>query len=281
MKELNRRKFIGISAAVLASTALSMSGVAIADSGSALDAIRRSKVLRIGVVADGEPNFHKDHVTGEWSGIYIDFAKRLATAMGVELKLHETTWGNAILDLQSSKIDVFFGLNPTPQRKLVIDFTDPLYDNAYSMIARKSFTGKTWGDLNQPNVTIAVDVGSSYDNLVTKMCPNAKIMRFETSSAATMAVQTDKADVQPLVITLAAGTVRKNPDIGKLVVPQPVMLTSSCAGVRKGDDKALLNYINSWLKTVHQGNTVRDIVYSNLDHLMGVKVADMPSIVKF
>ncbi|SDC76818.1 transporter substrate-binding domain-containing protein [Paraburkholderia lycopersici] len=281
MKTLNRREFLGCSAALLASAACSVTATAYAQSGSTLDAIRKSQVLKIGAVADGEPNFHKDHTTGEWSGIYIDFAKRLASSMNVQLRLYETTWGNAILDLQSAKIDLFLGLNPTPQRMAVIDFTDPLYDNAYSLIANKSFTGRTWGDLNQSGVTIAVDVGSSYDNLVTSLCPKAKILRFETSNAATLAVQTRRADVQPLVITLAAGTIKKNPDIGKLVIPQPVKLTSSCAGVRKEPDKAWLNYLNAWLKTMHQSDTVKNIVFSNMDRLMGVKPAEIPAVVQF
>lgn len=281
MKTLNRREFLGRSAALVTSAACTMSGSAFAQSVSTLDVIRKAKVLKIGVVADGEPNFHKDPGTGKWSGIYIDFANSLASSLNAQLQLCETTWGNAILDLQSAKIDLFLGLNPTPQRMAVIDFTDPLYNNAYSLITTKQFAGRTWDDLDQPGVTIAVDVGSSYDNLVTRICPKAKILRFETSSAATLAVQTHRADVQPLVITLAAGIVKKNPDIGKLVIPQPVKLTSSCAGVRKEPTKAWLNYLNEWLKTVHQGDAVRTMVFSNMDRLMGVKPADVPAIVNF
>lgn len=283
MYTLKRRAFISLAAAAAAAAAGLIAGQVKAQAGddSTLSRIRQSKTIRLGVVAGGEPNYHKDPATGQWSGILVDFAKDLASSLNAKLALTETTWGNAILDLQSNKIDVFLGLNPTPQREAVIDFTAPLYNNAFALIAQENFRGKTWDDLNQPDVTIAVDVGSSYDNLVTHICPKAKIQRFETSNAATMAVQTKRADVQPLVITLAAGIVKKNPSVGKLVIPQPVKLTSSNAGIRKEANKEWLNYLNNWLANMHKNDRVRKIVLSNLEQLMGVKPSDIPPILTF
>ncbi|SMG55569.1 transporter substrate-binding domain-containing protein [Paraburkholderia susongensis] len=279
MKNLTRREFIGASAALAAAGLMPISGNAQGD--STLSRIRQTKTLKLGVVAGGEPNYHKDSATGQWSGILIDFADDLAGSLNAKLALSETTWGNAIMDLQSNKIDLFLGLNPTPQRQAVIDFTTPLYNNVFSLITTENFRGKTWDDLNKPDVTIAVDVGSSYDNLITHICPNARIQRFETSNAATLAVQTKRADVQPLVITLAAGIIKKNPSVGKLVVPEPFKQTSSCAGVRKEADKEWLNYLNGWLANLHKSDVTRQIVLSNLDRLMGVKPSDIPSIVTF
>ena len=143
------------------------------------DRIASTKTLRIAAVAGGAPNYHKDLATGQWSGIMIDLANNLATKLGARLVISETTWGNAVLDLQSNKIDIFFGLNPTPQREKVIAFSEPLYNNAYSLITKKGFSPKTWEEMDTPEVTIAVDVGSSYDNLVTAMYSKAKILRFD------------------------------------------------------------------------------------------------------
>jgi polar amino acid transport system substrate-binding protein len=80
----------------------------------------------------------------------IDFGKSLAASLNAKLDLNETTWGNSVLDLQSNKIDVFFGLNPTPARALVVDFSDPLFNNAFVLVARKGFDPKTWEELNKP-----------------------------------------------------------------------------------------------------------------------------------
>ncbi|AIP31194.1 putative aBC amino acid transporter, periplasmic ligand binding protein [Paraburkholderia xenovorans LB400] len=94
MKTLNRREILGCSAALVTSAVCTMSGSAFAQSVSTLDVIRKAKVLKIGVVADGEPNFHKDPGTGKWSGIYIDFANSLASSLNAQFQLCETTWGH-------------------------------------------------------------------------------------------------------------------------------------------------------------------------------------------
>ena len=211
----------------------------------------------------------------------IDLANNLATQLGAKLEITQTTWGNAVLDLQTNKIDIFFGLNPTPQRLKVITFSQPLYNNAFSLIAKKDFNPKTWDELDKPEVTIAVDVGSSYDNLVTTMYTQAKILRFEKSADATLAVQTGRADVQPLVVTLAPGIVKKNPRIGHIVVPEPIMVTSTNAGMRQEVDTRWQNYVDAWIAELRSTDTMNAIVLSNLDKLLGIKRGDIPAIVSF
>lgn len=245
------------------------------------DRIASSKTLRIAAVAGGAPNYQKDLATGAWSGIMIDLANNLATKLGAKLMITETTWGNAVLDLQSNKIDIFFGLNPTPQRLKVIAFSQPLYNNAFSLIARKDYTPRTWDEMNKPEVTIAVDVGSSYDNLVSAMYDKAKILRFEKSADATLAVQTGRADVQPLVVTLSAGIVKKNPSIGHLVVPEPIKATSTNAGLRQESDLRWKEYVDAWIADLRKTDTINTIVLSNLDKLMNIKRSEIPAIVNF
>ncbi|MCB8748787.1 transporter substrate-binding domain-containing protein [Rhodoferax sp. U2-2l] len=245
------------------------------------DRIASTKTLRIAAVAGGAPNYHKDLASGQWSGIMIDLANNLATKLGARLVISETTWGNAVLDLQSNKIDIFFGLNPTPQREKVIAFSQPLYNNAYSLIAKKSYTPKTWEEMDTPEVTIAVDVGSSYDNLVTAMYSKAKILRFDKSADATLAVQTGRADVQPLVVTLSAGIVKKNPGIGQVVVPQPIKGTSTNAGLRLEPDQRWRAYVDEWIAELRRTDAINPIVLGNLDKLMNIKREEIPANVSF
>ncbi len=243
--------------------------------------VTSTKTLRIAAVAGGAPNYQKDLATGQWSGIMIDLANNLAAKLGAKLVISETTWGNAVLDLQSNKIDIFFGLNPTPQREKVIAFSQPLYNNAYGLIAKKGYSPKTWEEMDSPDVTIAVDVGSSYDNLVTAMYTKAKILRFDKSADATLAVQTGRADVQPLVVTLSAGIVKKNPGIGQVVVPQPVKSTSTNAGLRMESDQRWRAYVDEWITELRKTDTINTIVLSNLDKLMNIKRDEIPAIVSF
>ena len=281
MTKTNRRNVLLGSAALLGSAMTAPTWAQDKADMATWDRIASSKTLRIAAVAGGAPNYQKDLATGAWSGIMIDLANNLAARLGAKLVISETTWGNAVLDLQSNKIDIFFGLNPTPQREKVIAFSQPLYNNAYSLIAKKGFSPKTWDELDTPAVTIAVDVGSSYDNLVTAMYKKAKILRFEKSADATLAVQTGRADVQPLVVTLSVGIVKKNPGIGHVVVPEPIKGTSTNAGLRMEADQRWKTYVDSWIDELRQSGAMNTIVLGNLDTLMRIKREEIPAIVSF
>jgi polar amino acid transport system substrate-binding protein len=239
--------------------------------------IQRTKTLRIGAVAGAAPYYQKDLASGEWQGFMIDFAKGLAESLKVTLDIHETTWGNAVLDLQANKLDVFFGLNPTPARALVVDFSDPLFNNAFVLLARKDYSPATWAELNDPKVKIAVDIGSSHDQMISKTCPNATITRLEKSADATLAVQAGRADAQVLVTVLALTVVSKNPAVGHVVLPSPVQATTTNLGFRKEADRTWVEYVNKWIAQTRAGGKVKDVVLANLQKLSGVKPEQIPA----
>ncbi|MBS0447714.1 MAG: transporter substrate-binding domain-containing protein [Proteobacteria bacterium] len=273
----DRRQFI---AAPLAAAGLGALGLRPALAEDATEStwarINRTKTLRIGAVAGAAPYYHKDLASGEWQGFMIDFARGLAASLNAKLDITETTWGNAVLDLQANKLDVFFGLNPTPQRALVVDFSDPLFNNAFVLLARKDFAPRTWAELNNPKVKIAVDIGSSHDQMITKTCPDAQIIRLEKSADATLAVQTGRADGQVLVTVLALTVVSKNPAVGHVVLPTPVQATTTNLGFRKETDRTWVEYVDKWIAQTRAGGHVKDVVLSNLQKLSGVTPEQIP-----
>jgi polar amino acid transport system substrate-binding protein len=277
----NRRQFIASVGA--ASVASGWAGQALAqvEAESAWARIHRTKVLRIGAVAGAAPYYHKDLASGEWQGFMIDFAKSLAGSLNAKLDINETTWGNSVLDLQSNKIDVFFGLNPTPARALVVDFSDPLFNNAFVLVARKGFSPKTWEELNKPDVKVAVDIGSSHDQMVTKTLPNAQIIRLEKAADATLAVQTGRADCQVLAVVLALTVISKNPTVGHIVLPTPTQATTTNLGFRKEPDRQWVEYVNKWIAQTRASGKVKQVVLANMQALSGVKPDQVPTEISF
>lgn len=243
---------------------------------NSLDRVKSSGVLRIGGVADGAPYYQKSLVDGTWRGFYIDICKKLADDLGVELSITETTWGNSVLDLQADKIDVFFGLNPTPARQKVIDFSGPVFKNAFTLIARKGVAAKTWDEFNNADMRIVVDAGSSHDSAVSRHAPKAQVARLKTASDATAAVQAGRADAQCLVLVLAMSLRAKNPAIGDLVMPTPVDATTSNAGFRREDDQAWREHVTKWIADNRESGFVKDAIIRNMA-LVGVKESDFPS----
>lgn len=274
---ITRRQFGSlICNAAIASAALGSTLAPVRAQGqSSLERIKASGKLRIGAVADGAPYYQKSLVDGSWKGFYIDICTALAEALGVKLDITETTWGNSVLDLQADKIDVFFGLNPTPQRQKVIDFSGPVFKNAFTFIAKDSVTAQSWKDFNSDSMKIAVDAGSSHDAAVTRHAPKAQLARLKTASDATAALQAGRADAQCLVLVLALTLLAKNPKIGKLVVPTPIDFTTSNAGFRREDDKSWMQFADEWISKRRESGFVKDVIVKNMA-LVGVKESDFP-----
>ncbi len=237
--------------------------------------IRRTKKMRIGAVNGGAPYYMKDLASGQWKGFYIDIAKALADDMEAELEITETTWGNSVLDLQSNKIDIFFGLNPTPKRALVVDFSIPVFNNAFGFLAKKDFKPKTWAELNSPDIKIAVDQGSSHDQVVSRLIPKAQISRLKTADDATAALQTGRVDAQCLITMLSLTVLKKNPSLGQFVLPTPIFATTSNAGFRRETDKTWRDYVNTWIDFNKGLGFIRTAILTNME-LVGVTEADIP-----
>ncbi len=86
----------------------------------------------------------------------------------------------AVLDLQSNKIVIMFGLSPTPSRALVVEFTRPVMQNTFTLIAKPGLEPKTWEELNKPEIRIAVDIGSTHDIFARRILPKATLVALKT-----------------------------------------------------------------------------------------------------
>jgi polar amino acid transport system substrate-binding protein len=240
--------------------------------------IQRTKRLRIGAVATGAPYYQKNQQTGEWSGFYYNIAKQLASDLESELVIHETVWGNGVLDIQSGKIDILFGLAATPKRALAIDFTDPVFLSVVVALAKDGFAPRTWAELNSPNITIAVDTGSSHDQAVTRAAPKAKVLRFKSVEEATIAYQSGRADCQILAILLAMNAQKKMPNIGKIILPTPAFGGESAAGIAREQDKTFRDYLNYFIRYNRNNGFIREQILGSLS-LLGLGPDDWPAAI--
>ena len=269
--------------AVLAFAASSASLCVLAQDATetAMARVQRTRVLRVGAIAGAIPYFNKDLVSGKWEGFGPDFAESLAKKLGARVETVETTWGNSVLDVQTNKIDVMFGMAPTPARKEVVNFSDTLFDNTYTVVCKPGFAPKTWEQLDVPDAKIVVDVGSSHDQLATRVLPHASVTRLENSGAATLSLQTGRSDCQILVILLAEPLLAKRPGLGTMSIPTPVQTAPVSIGIRKEADPSFQKAVNAWLAETRARGEVRGVIVQNMEKLAGVKPEAFPSEVKF
>lgn len=250
-------------------------GAAAAQAGT-IDDIRARGVLKIPGILNEDPYFNKDPRTGEWRGFAIEMARDVAKTLGVKLEVVESSWANSILDVQSGKVDVAFGITATPQRALSVSFSSPTYFNSFVIVSpKKELEGMSWAQLNDPKYTFSVDLGSSQDLITQQYLPKANILRFKTRDEAIVAVAGGKAD--GLVNTMLNGLVmtKKVTNLGSVQVPTPVLSTPSVVAINQSADPLFKDFVSAWADYNRRiGNNQTWIV--NALGTFGIKLDDMP-----
>ncbi|WP_315754641.1 MULTISPECIES: transporter substrate-binding domain-containing protein [unclassified Bradyrhizobium] len=282
---VNRREIgslVGLGAAAAAIAASSAVSPALAQSQpeSTFAQIRRTKKLRIAGIVGTEPYYHKDIATGQWSGFCVSMATELAKAMEAEVEIIESTWGNSVLDLQANKIDIMFGLSPTPSRALIVEFTRPIMNNTFTIIAKPGFEPKSWDDLNKPEVKVAVDIGSTHDLYARRTLPKATLVALKSPDEAVLAVQSGRADCLIQVAMLSLVTVKKNAKVGKVIIPTPVAAQPTCCGVRVDSDTRFRTYVDNWLEYSRALGALREWILGSLS-LVNIQEQDIPPGLQF
>lgn len=242
--------------------------------------ILRTRRLRVGGPPDEEPYFYKNSATGQWSGFLVAMARDLAAALGVELAVAESNGADTVTDLHTGKIDLGYGPSPTPQRAMFADFSTPLFHDTHAILARKGFTPKSWAELNVPESLVAVDTGSAREEAVRRFAGNAAITGFKTRDEALLAVQSGRADCFIATVLFALAALKKNPQIGDLVVPTPQLRTAVCPALPYDDDRRFRGVVDAWNEDNYGIGQIRNWIMAGLAEL-GIEPSDLPSDVSF
>jgi polar amino acid transport system substrate-binding protein len=203
--EANKRELFTGSLIVASAAALILPGVAVAQEGdggldpnSVLSKTRKAGTLRMGY-AQTAPWFYKDAKTGTLQGIYFDVAEEMCKLLQVKSEYQETTFADSTLALRRGDYDVFVSsLTYTVPRATTVAFpTPPLWQRGSLALIHKDNVGrfKTMEDLNSPDVTIAVNTGTSAEAQQRRLFPKSKVLATTGQIlTATEPVRTKRAD---------------------------------------------------------------------------------------
>ncbi|MFF0013836.1 transporter substrate-binding domain-containing protein [Streptomyces sp. NPDC005374] len=178
-------------------------------------------------------------------GFDVDVATAMATALGVKVKIVDTTSANRIPNLQTKKVDaVVCNFTTTAERAKQVSFSDPYIVAGEVMLVKKSSGIAALKDLS--GKTVAVTKGSTNGDAVKAGNPKARIQEYDTSSAAVLAVKQGQADAMVEDSNFLNYQAKLDSSL-KVTKDSVVPLEYNGIGVPLGD-ATWLQWVNTWLR---------------------------------
>lgn len=240
-------------ALLVTATLLIFSSQGFAQGASILNKVLDKGVLRVGTTGDFNPMSFKDPETREYKGHQIDAARQLAADMGVEIEFVATDWKTLINGIVADKYDIVMtGTSMTVGRAKAAGYTIPWGRTGYLPLAEKKSAGrfKSWDDVNQPDVTVGYNLGTSFGDFVKANLPKAKVREVESPSRDWQELLAGRVDVTISSI-LEAGVLSTTHDA--LVIPfQKVHNSLPLSFLVAQNDQVWINFVNSWMSIKHE-----------------------------
>ncbi len=171
MKKLHRMGVLLLSALVALSFVTSASAATLPDD---VQAIVKRGELRVGVKSD-VPGFSMQDLSGDYAGMEVDLAKKLAEAMG--LKADKVSFTAVTAKTRGQLLDtgdidmVLATFTITPERKNIWNFSTPYYTDAVSLLVKKNSGISGYADLVSKRIGVA-EGSTSKDALIKAAAEN-------------------------------------------------------------------------------------------------------------
>lgn len=156
----------------------------------------RQPVLRVGVTPDSAPYVFV--AQDRYAGIEIDFAGRLAAALGRPLEIVPVPWDEQIPSLLAGRTDVIMsGMSITPDRAARVAFGAPYLTTSLQAVVRRE-DAERWPTpeaLLRTSPRIGVKRGTTGEALVRQRRPDEDIVLYRQSRDAITELANHRIDV--------------------------------------------------------------------------------------
>lgn len=226
--------------------------------------IQSRGVLKVGM-AESPPWQAPNPRTGQYEGFNVELAERVAKIMGVKLEVVPASWSTLVPGLTSKQYDVVFAnLFATPQRALVVNFTDPYATYGFHVVVPANSPVKSVEQLNDPKLSFIGMAGTVEESYPKELFPQAQVRGMVTNDVAAWIgeVASGRADAA----FLDPGTLRilkaKSPALerrlrvlnGEDKLLKPVGLAYAV----RPEDTHMLNFLNTFVRDlVRNGEDVK------------------------
>ena len=214
---------------------------------SVLDDIVQNGVLKVGTTGDFPGWSFKNPETNKYEGFDIDVAKKLASDMGVDVEFVPTDWKNLVSGVVSSKYHMTSSASITAQRALTAGYTDSYYGTGTvaMTLAKNNSEIDNWQSIDESK-SIAVTMGTVFENEAKKSFPDSKIIAVEAPAREYQEVLSGRADVSLTSKVDALKLVTLYPELSIVNLDEPKNAKLFAILVPR-EDQEWINFINHWI----------------------------------
>ena len=241
------KRFVSILAITMVIAAMVASPAAAAAQ-STLHRILEAGEIRVGTTGDWNPMTVRDPASNTYQGFDIDVVTELAKDLGVRLVFVPTEWKTLVSGMVAGKYDISTSASVTPSRIRTVGFTRSYYQVGTVPLTLKKEIARfiSWEDINQPDVRVAVTLGTSFEQQVKQFFPKADIKAVEAPARDFQEVLSGRAQVSITSNLEASQLVRTYPQLAIVPVDKP-RSPADLAFITPQTDQVWINYLNHWI----------------------------------
>ncbi len=233
----------------LAAALVLLPTASMAQTKSKLNQILERGTLRVGTTGDFNPMSMKDTATNTLTGFDIEAMTQLATDMGVKVEFVPAEWATLVNGIVADRFDIFSGASLSMARAKTVAFSNPyLFAGTVPLISKKT-PGKftTWESINNPNITVAVLMGTVFEQQARAHFPKAKVRAVEKPATGYQEVLAGRAQVTITSNVEAATLMKTYPDLQQVGASSEMRNKRPFAYPLPQGDEVWLTFVNNWI----------------------------------
>ena len=217
-------------------------------SASTLDEIMKSGTLKVGTTGDFPGWSFMNPETSEYEGYDIDVAMKLAEDMGVEVEFVATDWKNLVSGVVANKYHMTSSASITAKRAITAGYSNSYYGTGTVAMVLSKNKDKifSWDQINNSDYSVAVTLGTVFENEATKSFPDAKLIAVEAPAREYQEVLSGRADVSLTSKVDAMKLVQLYSELSIVNLDEPKNAKLFAILLPRGDQE-WINFVNHWI----------------------------------
>ncbi|HEY5680172.1 MAG TPA: transporter substrate-binding domain-containing protein [Pseudomonadales bacterium] len=254
---MTRRGIVSLLAGLLVTLPIGVN--AAKDQSPVLAQIAKWGKIRVGM-SGSQPPYNFVSREGKLIGMDVDIAELLAKSLDVQLEMVQMNFNELLPALESGKVDlVISGMTATLQRNMRAAFVGPYHITGKSILTRsETIAALGSNDLNREDLRIAALKGSTSEDFVRRVAPNAKLVATDTYDEAIDQLMANKAELFVADAPRVMLEVMRWPDAGLTAAQRPLTIEPIGIAV-PASDPLLLNLVENYMAALESSGALEKL----------------------